>query len=152
VPSNYDNTTYEKDTPVLNKTLSPSEYVYIHDADSTHVSRSGGKETEIYDAPATLSAGEEIILKEITGAGRFSALNLSEESLASLGKVSLEGIILCIYVDGGVRPTARVNLSDLVKLGGSRPLNISYAANVRFVLINEGNAVVTVEKLSVYGL
>jgi hypothetical protein len=43
-----------------------------------------------------------------------------------------------------------VKLSDLVKLGGERPLNLAYRKGVRFVLVNEGDKDVTLANLSVF--
>jgi Ca-activated chloride channel family protein len=108
------------------------------------------KVTTIYDAAVKLQAGEELTLSEISGAGRLSALSLSEESLTSLIGEILEGLTLRIYADGGTRPSARVKLADLVKLGGNRPLNIYYTQSARFVMVNDGGKTVTLKKLSVF--
>jgi len=107
-------------------------------------------EMMIYNASITLSAGEEFALSEISGARGLFALYLSEESLASLDVENMEGITLRIYSDGGARPSASVKLSDLVKLGGKRPLNISYAQSARFVLVNETGKIVKLKKLSIF--
>ena len=108
------------------------------------------EKTTLYDAAVTLSPGEELTLSEISGSGRLAALGLYEESLTALAAAALGGLIIRIYSDGGVRPSASVKLADLVKLGGKRPLNVSYAQSVRFVLVNEGGKAVTLEKLSIF--
>ncbi|MDR2136712.1 MAG: VWA domain-containing protein, partial [Synergistaceae bacterium] len=106
------------------------------------------EKTSIYDSEVTVpGAGEaalgEVVLKEITGSGRLSGLGLSEESLKSLGGENLSKLFIHvyirIYIDGNVRSSAAVKLSDLVKLGGERPLNLVYGKSVRFVLSNESD-------------
>ncbi|MDR1977196.1 MAG: VWA domain-containing protein [Synergistaceae bacterium] len=104
----------------------------------------------IYDAGITVPGAGEVELKEIAGSGRLSGLSLSETSLKALSGEKLEGLLIRIFIDGGASPSAGVKLSDLVRLGGERPLNISYAQSARFVLANDGDETVTLENLSIF--
>ncbi|MDR3230435.1 MAG: VIT and VWA domain-containing protein, partial [Synergistaceae bacterium] len=103
----------------------------------------------IYDGAITVPGAGEVTLKEMTGSGRLSGLVLSGESLNALAGdgEKMDGLYVLVYVDGGTSPSARVRLSDLVRLGGKRPLNIAYDKNVRFTLRGDGDAA-TLEKLS----
>ncbi|MDR1623007.1 MAG: hypothetical protein LBS00_11585 [Synergistaceae bacterium] len=58
--------------------------------------------------------------------------------------------VLLVLVDGSVRPSAAVKLADLVKLGGERPLNLTYSKSVRFILANESGKTATLAKLSIF--
>jgi hypothetical protein len=63
---------------------------------------------------------------------------------------NLSDLFIRVYVDGNVRPSAVVQLSDLVKLGGTRPLNLTYGKGVRFVLDNESGKSVSFRYLSLF--
>jgi Ca-activated chloride channel family protein len=119
--------------------------------------------SEIYDAEAAVpgrkgaTAPGEVLLKEIgkgisesPGSGRLSELVLTKASRDALlkGGQKLDKLFVCVYVDGGAKASARIRLSDLVKLG-KRPLNLAYGKSLRFTLVNEDDSPATLKKLSI---
>jgi Ca-activated chloride channel family protein len=104
--------------------------------------------TPIYDAAVTVPGAGEVELKEIAGPRRLSGLALSKESLRALSGKKLDGLLIRVFVDGGASPFAEVRLSDLVKLGGERPLNLACGKSVRFTLKNTGKETANLEKVS----
>lgn len=82
----------------------------------------------VYAGTPDLSGGEAV-LYETTSARRLTLLTLAFPGGAP---ASLDpGLVLELYVDDPTAPRARVKLADLVRAGGSRPLNVAPPAGAR---------------------
>jgi Ca-activated chloride channel homolog len=102
----------------------------------------------VFSGTPHVEAGEAVLFDSAVDSTRVpGAITLSRLSIRFVGDppdaVAMDpGLSILIYVGDLASPRARVTLTDLVRMGGMRPLNIRRAGSepIRLVLVDRGGA------------
>ena len=104
-----------------------------------------------YDGRVLLEgASREVTLYEARRAGTLRGIDIPADVRAALAPRAdaLRGVTVRIYADDAATPTATVSLSDLLRIGTARPLNVRCANRLRVAVADSRPDPLQIERLA----